>query len=113
MKNPILVQEKLKSLIAKVSPIVTQESSGCAKSYEDILFEECDNHLGVIGRGGNSFQLLGDIINHYKDAKIVMGRREWTHEVNDPYIKKLKHDNGEGHYKPCFSTNKSFIKHLL
>jgi len=89
MKTPTLLQGRLKWLVARISPIITQKSSQCAKSCKDILVEELDNHLGIVDRGGNDFHLLEDIINHYKDAKIIMERREWTHELNPPYIKKF------------------------
>jgi len=52
MKNPIPLQKGLKWPIVKVSPIVTKESSRCAKSCEDILFEEFNDHLGIDTKGG-------------------------------------------------------------
>ena len=52
-------------------PNVTQQSSQCVESSKDIILQELDVHLGIIGRGSKGFYPLRDMINCYKDVKIV------------------------------------------
>jgi len=56
----ILLQGRLKRHVATVNPIVTQERAQYAKSSADILFDELDDHLGIIGKGSNRFRPLGE-----------------------------------------------------
>jgi len=63
MKNPILIQERLKWLVAKLSPIILKRAPGVPNLATNILFEELDDHLGIIGRD-----------DYYEDEKIVVGR---------------------------------------
>jgi len=63
------------------------------KSCKDVLLKELDGHLGIIVKGSNYFYPLRHIIYHNKDAESVVRTREWTHEVNPPYIKKFYFKN--------------------
>jgi len=82
MKHPIFLQKRLKWLVVKVSLIVTQKSSKCAKSCENMFLKEFDNNIKIIGWGGTGFHPLRDIVNCNKDVEIVMGNRKRIDEVN-------------------------------
>ena len=89
MKNPILLYGGLKWLVVKMSPIITQENSWCAKPYKYVLFKKLNFHLRIISRRADSFNPLKNVIDRHEDIKIIVKRRKWFHKVNSPNVERF------------------------
>jgi hypothetical protein len=94
MSNGVLEKQGFKKPVAKVLASVTTDGSGNTKSAEDVGLDEFHYHLMIIGPGGHSFNLFGDIVYPYQN--ILIPKRWWkgAYEIYTPNIKNFNYEDG-------------------
>ena len=93
MLDTILSEEALKRFVAEMRTSITKYSFGDPKSREYILLQEFQYHPVVCYPVRNCFHLLGHIVNSHQNVEVSKGGREWSHEINPPYVEKINYQN--------------------
>ena len=93
MLDTILSEEALKRFVEKIRTSITNYGFGDPKSREYILLQEFQYHPVVYCPTRNCFNSLGQIVNSQKNVEVSKGGREWSHEIDLPYIEKINYKN--------------------
>ena len=93
MLDTILSEEALKRFVEKMRTSITNYGFGDPKSREYILLQEFQYHPVVCCPARNYFNLLGHIVNSYQNVEVSKGGREWSHEIDPPYVEKVNYQN--------------------
>ena len=93
MLDTILSEEALKSFVAKMRTSITNYGFGDHKSGEYILLQEFQYHPLVCCPARNCFNSLRHIVNSHQNVEVSKGGREWSHEIDPPYIEKINYQN--------------------
>ncbi|KAL6284641.1 hypothetical protein ACE6H2_015570 [Prunus campanulata] len=93
MGDVVLFHECFEWLVTEVAASITNDSPWSTKPCENIILQELQHHLMIIGFGGYGFHPFRHIINSNKYVSITKGRWEWSHEINTPHIEELHNDS--------------------
>ena len=93
MLDTILSEEALKKFVAEIQTSITSYGFGNPKSREYILLQKFQNHPVVYCPARNCFNPLGHIVNSHQNVEVSKGGREWSHEIDPPYVEKVNYQN--------------------
>ena len=93
MLHTILSKEALKRFVAEMLTSITNYGFGDPKSGEYILLQEFQYHPVVCYPTRTYFNPLGHIVNSHQNVEVSKGGREWSHEIDPPYIEKVNYEN--------------------
>ena len=93
MLDTMLSEEDLKRFVVEIRTSITNYGFGDSKSGEYILLQEFQYRPVVCCPATNCFNLLGHIVNSHQNVEVSKGGREWSHEIDPPYIDKVNYKN--------------------
>ena len=93
MLDTILSEKALKRFVAEMRTSITNYGFGDPKFGEYILLQKFQYHPVVYYPTRNYFNPLLHIANSHQIVEVSKGGREWSHEIDPPYVEKINYQN--------------------